>query len=415
MKSFKLLTLGLFTLISAQTFAAGLDLTLLYGTRYVYMGGQQIPMVDDAYSPFYNPAGLMGIEKATFVGHTSNLLSQYKAPVGGVQQKSGLDWGPLFFLGGGYRVNDRVSVGMAVYPTALQGGKFSGITYGPGITGKEWSLKLVRIEIAPAIAFKVVDHVNIGFSWRLGYTQMNKNVGYFSTAPFAITPAFADIKTTAWDAKGFKVGLLVDDFHGFNFATTWRWKLDHKLSGTAAIDFGTGPTTFSAIQNISIPAQMQTGLSYEWLKDRFVTSFTYEYTLTDTVQLDDTQITGFPVSVTQQPLRWRPGHTFHAGGEYTFHMSKGRKIRMGAGYAFDKSVTRSTNPSPVIAPPNSYHGIAAGGQYLFEGHTFGASMNYGKYSKVVTTLDPTLIPQTTFTGTYGVEVFLISADYAYKF
>ena len=106
-----------------------------------------------------------------------------------------------------------------------------------------------------------------------------------------------------------------------------------------------------------------------------------------------------------QPFRWKNGHTFHGGTEYTFHLEGDRKVRAGLGVAFDKAVTRTTNPNPVTAPPQNYLGVSGGLQYDLPQHVFGIAGNWGKYSKTVTALDPTLIPFTTFTGLYGIEVF----------
>ncbi|MDB5037563.1 MAG: hypothetical protein JWQ35_1091, partial [Bacteriovoracaceae bacterium] len=139
-----------------SAFSGGLDLNFNYGTRYIYLGGNQVSISKDAYAPFYNPAGMSGVEKPEVAVNISNLITQISAPIGGDNQQRKSQWnlGPLFYLGGVYPINDRLTFGFAVFPTNLQGAKYTPATFGT-ITGREQSDFLARIEFAPSIAFRV--------------------------------------------------------------------------------------------------------------------------------------------------------------------------------------------------------------------------------------------------------------------
>src|SRR5690349_18648665 len=122
-KIFRFLLVLLF--ITNSTFAAGLDLVEYYGSRYIGLGGNHPMIGGDAYGPFYNPATMTSVNGTMVSLDSSNLIHIYEAPIGanGAQQKSEIDYGPLFYVGAVHRLTDRISLGLAVFPTALSGGK----------------------------------------------------------------------------------------------------------------------------------------------------------------------------------------------------------------------------------------------------------------------------------------------------
>lgn len=397
--------------------AGGLDLTLLYGSRYVGMGGQQVALVNDAYGPFYNPAGMILVEKASFALNSSTLLTQYDAPIGGnnQQRKSEVDIGPLFFAGGAYRLTDRVVVGLGVYPTALQGGTFSNVNYSDDIQSREYLTRLARIEIAPSVAIKVMDHVAVGLSYRIGYMQADNKNGLFA----GTTGAFFDSTHSGWDAKGLKLAAFLYDVKRFNFALTYRFRMSTTLDGSTRRIFDTqqGVTPVEKVSTqttVRIPAKLQAGLSYEFLPDRLIGAFTYEFTGNSVVK--QSAVTSNPAdsNLPGAPLSWRDGHTFHLGAEYVFNLAKNRHIRTQLGLAYDRAVTRPDKPNPVIAPPEAYIGYALGAQYELEHHIAGLAVNYGQYSKTVSNIDPNLAGA-AFAGKYGLKSLMVVADYQYRF
>lgn len=406
--------------------ASGLDLTLTYGSRYVGMGGQQIAVVDDAYSAFYNPAGLMGIDNMAFAANSANLLMQYEAPIGAANQqmKSKLSWGPLFYVGGGYRLTDRVVVGLGVYPTALQGGKFLNVNYGGKIGKHDLGNQLMRIELAPSVAIRLFDYVSIGMSYRAGYTRFENYGGVFGPIPI-----YESTRLSGWDAKGFKIGAKLDDFHGFSAALTWRFKMSTTLdgetkrqTGLTVLSAGLTEEATSTQLKVQIPAQLQAGLSYEFLPDRALVAFAYEFTQNDIIK--DINIKNKETGATYSylPLHYENGHTFHLGGEYVLRFSEERRLRTQLGAVMDRRVTNPNYPAPAIPPANHYFGYAAGAQYEWAKHILGFAVNYGQYSsqaKNVKSNDE--IPglpagsNVVFDGKYGLKVLYVVADYQFHF
>ncbi len=409
----------LFVVISFATSvrAGGVDPTLIYGTRHVGMGGTQIALSQDSYAPFYNPAAMDGVEKGVAALNMSPLVFQYEAPIGSASaQRSGdINFGPLFYMGGVYRLLDRLSFGFGVYPTALQGGKFSNVSYGAGnLANKEWSNRLVRIEFSPSVAIKLLEYVSVGLSYRAGYTRFDKSVGIFQI-PQVFAGLHLDSTVSAWDMNGVKVGIAVNQWRGFSFGLTYRYETQIDLKGTTNVSDGSTITPYRTTQEIIIPYQIQAGIAYEWIPDTFLSAFSYEFTNNSVIKNDAPNLESFPLS-TVTPLNYRDGHTIHFGSEYVFRPFNNARLRTQIGFAYDRAVTNSAYPNPVLPPPNDYYGYAIGTQYESGVHSYGLALNYGEYSKQVNSIDPTLAAQNAvFTGKYGLKVFMASLDYQIKF
>lgn len=403
-----------------SSFASGLDLTLHYGSRQVGLGGQQVSESNDAYAPFYNPAGLVGINKIGIAANSSTLITQYSAPINGDNQQRNGDWniGPLFYVGGAYRLTDRVVVGMGVYPTALQGGKFSNVDYSTNLQDKEWSNRLVRIEIAPSVGVNVYGPFSLGLSYRAAYTKYDNKIGTIAAPPGLPGPIFSDTAQTSWDAKGLKVGALLKDFYNFSVGLTWRFKQSITLDGTTTttIDIGSAavPSEAQTKQKLKVPSQLQIGVSYDAIPETLLFAFAYEWTGNDVIKTSEIINKSDGSTVASVPLSWRNGHAFHLGSEYTFHLQNDRRIRTQAGFALDQAVTRASKPNPVIAPASDYLALNLGGQYEWGHHIAGAAINYGQYSSTTTNVDP-LLTGLAYAGKYKLQSIMAVIDYQWNF
>src|SRR4051812_2731737 len=66
--------------------AGGLDLEFYYGSRYIYLGGNQVAISRDAYAPFYNPAAMTAVDRPTIAINSTTLIDQFTAPIGAANQ-----------------------------------------------------------------------------------------------------------------------------------------------------------------------------------------------------------------------------------------------------------------------------------------------------------------------------------------
>lgn len=406
--------------------ASGLDLEFYYGSRYIYLGGNQVALSKDAYAPFYNPAAMTSVESGTFALNSSTLIDQFSAPIGAANQqmKSEFQTNPLFYIGGVYKLMDRLALGLAVFPTALEGNKFSPVDFGAGsgltqLSNLEQSNLLARIEIAPSLAVKVTPVFSVGLSYRISYTRYDKAGGaHFGSV--GAKAASVDASLSGWDGKGLKLGAFVDNWRGLSLGLTYRVEVTPTLTGRANVaTLGGRVADMSATQDVTIPAQLQAGLAYDFIPDTWMAAFTYEFTensrISDSMTIESYASTfGLASDVVSTPINKRDGHSLHFGTEYTFHVDSQSKVRTGVGMTVASADTRKAFPNPLLAPGNLFRGYGVGGQYEIGKHTAGLSVNYQNNSITSETVDPTLTGR-AFPGKYGLEVWFVVADYQLRF
>ncbi len=409
------------TFLASQVKAGGLDLSLYYGTRHIAMGGTQIALANDAYATMYNPAGLSFVDSRQIAFNSMNLIYSYEAPIGAAnaQRRSDVNFAPLFYLGyASMPIWERLSFGFAVFPTALQGGKFSRVNYGaPNISDREFGNRLVRIEISPSAALKLNEYMSVGLAYKMAYNRYDKQFGS------NVLLTYFDSSVDCWNFTGLKLAAMVHRWNGLSLAVTWRLENQIDLGGTTKIVSPLHPTGTSVDteQTVKIPAQLQVGLAYEFTP-RWTGAFTYEFTQNSVIE-DDTSRFSAPVTIlpavaipgTSVPLRYKDGHGFHVGTDYLFNLGKDSSLRTGVGMAIDTAVTRESNQIPALPPANHYVGWAMGAQYTAGHHIYGLAINYGEYEDTTDRVDPAITPGVVFPGKNKLQVFLASVDYQYKF
>jgi len=126
----------------------------------------------------------------------------------------------------------------------------------------------------------------------------------------------------------------------------------------------------------------------------------------------------FTPTALRTPLEWKNGHAIHLGSEYTFALAQSRKLRVGAGLAYDIAVGRDKNPNPVLAPSANYLGLCLGGQYESGSNVFGLAASYGQYGDHTDAaeLNPEIVAKgIAFAGKYELKVFTMALDYKVRF
>jgi len=412
-----------FSLISSSSYASGLDLIMYYGTRSTGLGGAALATATDGYAPFYNPAAMTKIDKGVSAINFVPLFNRYKAPMGANNAEKTGDWyfGPLFYMGGAYKLGDRWAVGLAAYPTALQGGKFDHQNFGP-VTDKEYSVRLVRLIIGPSVAFKINDYVSVGASYHIGYNQYKKQVGVNNP----LNPAQSihlSSKVSQWDFKGAKISAHFGKYKGLSGAIAYRIPVKLKMKGSTTVTTGLGPAKFDTTQSITMPGQFEASLAYEWVPDTFLTHFAYQYTFNSVLKKDEATLkgsqavlgAGFAGDRVSRRLGYKDGQTFHMGAEYTFHPSNKDRVRVGAGTGIDLAFTTENLSSPVLQPANVGVIYGLGTSWARGNHEFGLGATYYDNSKKVSTLDASINQSQSYAGKYTGQTVTGVIDYQMKF
>jgi len=409
-----------FSMISGSSFASGLDLIMYYGTRSTGLGGAALATATDGYAPFYNPAAMTKIEKAATAINFVPLFNRYKAPMGANNAQKTGDWvfGPLFYVGGAYKLGDRWAVGLAAYPTALQGGKYSGQNFGL-VTDKDVSVSLARIVIGPSIAFKVNDYFSLGASYNIAYNEYKKETGV-SNPLNPPTSFHLSSKVKQWDFKGAKVSAHFGKYKGLSGAIAYRIPVKLKMKGSTTVTTALGPTKFDTTQSLTLPGQFEASIAYEWVPDTFLTHFAYQYTFNSVLKKDEailkgSSALGFQADRVSRKLGYKDGQTFHGGAEYTFHPENGDRFRVGAGAGVDLTFTTESLASPVLQPANVGVIYGLGASWLRGPHEFGLGATFYDNNKKVDTLDASINQSQSYTGKYTGQTVTGVFDYQWKF
>jgi long-chain fatty acid transport protein len=145
------------------------------------MGGASVAAPLDSATVVTNPAGLSALSpRIDIAGQSFAPSVKYKAdwatpgPSGSASQSSGRPTDFLPTLAGVYRVDEQVTLGLAALGTAGMG-----VDYGAGASslfGGTTMSSYLNGRVAPAAAYRVNDRLSVGLALNLMYAQMEFNV-----------------------------------------------------------------------------------------------------------------------------------------------------------------------------------------------------------------------------------------------
>jgi long-subunit fatty acid transport protein len=179
-------------LFTAGKASASTEINGLFDGRSAGMGGTGVAFLDSAGAIPTNPALLDQIGKLTISADVFFIASTPMSPyrVWHVDQASGNYYetydtvrsktaaAPLPFIGGAYRITDRLVLGLAVYPNIAQGAQAS---YRPAPDEYPNAIAINKvgmalIEAAEALSIKVLDNLSVAVMWRVTYMTQSINV-----------------------------------------------------------------------------------------------------------------------------------------------------------------------------------------------------------------------------------------------
>jgi long-subunit fatty acid transport protein len=342
--------------------AGGYDTPMLYSARHIGMGGTAVAFVDDPSALFHNPAGLGHTRKFAATGDFSLLLARVHSSPAALAPDldSELTVAPLFLLGAGYRINELIALGLAVFPNASAGATYKYEAFGANI---ENTTRLVFIEATPAISFNLPGRVRLGAGYRITYVNLQRYQGDRSAAMPVL-----DFDMTGVDWTGFRVGAQWTALDWLQVGAVYR----HKTTTTVRNDEGVALSQrYTDIEtDFVLPSKLGAGVRAD-LGDLGLAL--------DAEHLWNSQNTGFPLQGLppmapgdpEPPMRvsvdnvfeWSNEITLRAGAEYRLLPGgdEGRKrLALRLGYVFDGPTTNERYPSAFGTPPGPTHVFTAG-------------------------------------------------------
>src|SRR5450432_3441710 len=207
--------------------AGGYDTPMLYSARHMGMGGAAIGYVNDPSALFHNPAGLAHIDHGEVLGDFSLLLGKIHASPGGAAGGKNIDSdltvAPFFLVGGAYRIQKYIVLGVGVYPIASAGATFHYPTVGSSTDNFEDRTELFFLEASPAIAVNPLPNLRFGLGYRLTYVRLVRFAGAPDQDPSL------DFTVTGQNFTGFRAGAQWDPWPWPQLGGVYRNKVTTKV------------------------------------------------------------------------------------------------------------------------------------------------------------------------------------------
>jgi long-chain fatty acid transport protein len=357
-----LLLAAVFALLPAAARAGGYDTPMLYSARHMGMGGTAIGYVDDPSALFHNPAGLAQTRNWSLLGDLSLLTVKVHASPSVVAKDvdSKRTIAPLFLAGGAYRLKERLTIGLGVFPIAMAGATYE---Y-PGVSGtQENRTRLVFLEVSPALAVNLPGRVRLGAGYRVTYVSIER----FQGDPAQPSAAAFDFDMSGINWKGFRVGAQWTALDWLQFGAVYRHKISTRVTNAQgrAID----PTPFVDIETtFLLPSKLGLGtradlgpvglaVDGEYLFNSQNDAFSFKGTQPPTSTNPMSTMLSVP-----NVFDWKNEITVRGGLEYRLlRMSDGRRaLALRGGYVYDGKTTNPHYPSAFGTPPGPTHVFTGG-------------------------------------------------------
>jgi len=369
-------TLGFALCVPAVAQAGGYDTPMLYTARHMGMGGTAIGYVEDPSALFHNPAGLGHVQRGQLIADFSLLLggihASPSAAPSGKDVDSDLTVAPFFLVGGAYRVHERITLGVGVYPIASAGATFH---YGNG--NFKDSTELFFLEASPAIAFNLLDSLRLGVGYRVTYVRL---VRYQGDPGSAQTPNI-DFKMSGQNFSGFRVGLQWDAQPWLQFGAVFRNTVTTHVDNTHGVALLTNYTDIST--SFKLPAKLGFGSRVDLDDFGLPASVGVDFEYDFNSQNKGDSLAGTPApnsgGATSVPniFQWKDAETLRVGLEYRIlqHVAPSlENVPLRAGYVYDTQTANATYPTAFGTPPGPTQVFTLGTGY--KAHTWQANVAY---------------------------------------
>ena len=340
--------------------AAGFDTPILYTARHQAMGGTAIASVDDASAGFHNPAGLQGVHGYGFIGDFSLILGKVRSTPDQLagNLESNTVTAPFFLLGGAYRLNDWLTLGLAGFPVASGGAEYHYDLNGTPIIDKT---EIVFFETTPMLSLNVPKdrwlpgRLAFGAGYRISYVTFDREKGNVSN------PEALDLNLKGFDATGFRLGAQYSPIDALKLGVVFRNKVTVTTKTDSATVFKQAATDGEL--DFTLPAKLGFGARVDI--GRFGFGNDVEWAVQSQNQRPPLKgaLKGQHVEV-PNVFDWQNGVTWRTGLEY--RLGKTPMIPLRIGYIFDSTVTNQAYPSAFGTPPAPTRTLTAGAGFVEE-------------------------------------------------
>jgi long-chain fatty acid transport protein len=393
-------TLTVVTLLAAGASQAAGVAVDAQAARATGMGSVGVASAKDSSAIFYNPAGILGVNKLDVqLGDTLGVLNLGFTPTGGEKQEQTTPVPPPhgYFV---YKFHDQIAAGVGVFvpygATSDWGEDFSGRFLA-------YKSKLQTFDINPTVAFAPLDWIRLGVGAQLEY-------GTFGLTRFVnplVPGAQVELSGTAW-GFGYNAGVQADVVK--NLVTVGaHYRSQVKLTFKGDADFRDVPPPAAALvppdQEFELtwrmPASLGLGVAITPLPRLTVAVDANWFDWASTQELV-AELQTTPEASQTAPKDWHSRWNFHIGGEYGVTDA----LAVRAGFIYDPTPTPEETLTPDL-PDFDRMNFAVGAGYKFS--SFRADLAYQFVALQDQTSTFPLLP-----GTYSGSAHVIGLTLGYS-
>lgn len=380
----------------------------LQGTKQTGMGHLGTSFYLGASSAYFNPA-MMGMDSSKFnieVG-ASGIIGAvaYQNQNTGIVERTDNPIGTPFYLYSTYKINDKITAGLAVYTP-----------FGNRVQWEEdWSgryliqdISLSAIFIQPTVSYKINDKLSVGAGATIviGSVEINRDL------PLPL--GSENTVNLQGDATGFgfNAGVYYQATEKLSFGLTHRSQVDIKLDGGDA-DFTVDPALASSFPDqkfsatLPLPSTTTLGAAYK-VNEKLLVSVEGNFVNWDVYESLDFDFKDNTAALedSENPRNYESQIILRAGAQYT--VMNGLDVRGGVYYDPSPIQDKFFNPE---TPNTDNLGLTMGGSYAINQNlTVDASFLYIFGFERESEYEPA-----GFGGKYKARSYIPSLGVNYKF
>jgi long-subunit fatty acid transport protein len=320
----------------------------LYDARSAGMGGTGYAFCDSGAAPFFNPANMDLWKKTAVTLAVTPTFGRVSAPFAGpgTETDSTRGFAPFFLVGGGYRVQERLVIGLSAYVTGGVGSSYQDVE---AVGGEDLKLAVGLGEVSLPISVRILDNLSFGVAFRVALAFQNSD---------AIDPTSGErIQQSQLGVgiPGFLVGINYRPIQRLRLSLTYKSRVDIDLSGDTTLP---GDLTVHSDSEWFLPHSVQVESALSLLQDALLLAVALNFQFYDQSHNTVTTMLAVPPDGIEQTvvLNWQNTITGKIGAEY--RISKLLSVR--AGYIVGNSAVPKSEASPFLPTPGVLQAVTAG-------------------------------------------------------
>jgi long-chain fatty acid transport protein len=399
-------TLTVVTLLAAgASQAAGIAIDT-QGSRATGMGSTGVASMRDASSIYYNPAGILGVNKLDIQLGDSLILGHlgFTPQVTGVEQtQDPMSPPPHGYVV--YKITDQLAAGVGVFTPFGANSKWPEDFVGRQIARES---QVATFDINPTVAYAPLSWLRLGVGFQAVYGTLDarRQIVVPPPSPAAGASGEVALSTSTW-GLGYNAGVQADLLPGMlTLGAHFRSRVLMFLEGDADFSGFPDPVAPSfqdqpVLLDVELPASLGLGVAFTPMKKLLLAADV------NWVQWSSVQQLLFEFQTTpalNQPSvkNWEDRWNFHVGGEYMVTDA----LAVRAGFVYDPTPSPANTLAPDLPDADRIR-VSLGAGYAFSAFKVDAGYQFVSLMENESTFPP--LP-----GTYKGSAHVIGLTLGYS-